>query len=341
MALDPYARGLWAQAFVLTLFGGDNFFVGLVPLLFHYLVGWPTMPVNALPSEEQSDFISYYAFIVGYGAINAMLAVYAMRSRVLVPTHMIQSNKPRLGIFLVVLGAVVGVRASVIRSGAANAHTELEPLTATSELIYLLAAISGFAMVATVLLMTCLVKRPKGVWSWPILTYRDNRANHVISDYIIAAAAVLLPQLAWNLLTPTLGMEPAGLITIFAEIIAWVGVYLWFTRVRKVSDVHFSRDQSYVSLFEYILVGGITHVMSGIVFLALNSVDLEPHFAHPEDAVGEWVMAISLAASVVLFFVFGTRRKRQRDATKGGADAQVPAGRQAPGRRRSYAQLTG
>ena len=321
--LAPGARGIWVQAFIGTLFAGDNFFFVFFPFLyFHYTVTWVLSPVNQLPATDMAEFIMEMAFAFSYGAFGGLAHVYALRIRALVPTDTFRDKRPHLGAVLLVYGAVIGVRGAVIQSGAANVHDDFFSFSGEGAFGYWLAAVGGSLVFALVFLLTCRVQRPKNVLLWLTMSYPDNLADHVISDYVAAAIALLVPQAAWNFLVldPFLWTSlQAGALTLGIEVLVWVAIYFWFTRVRKVAALHFSRTQSYVSFLEFVLIAGLTQLGSGIIYLVLDAL-MDPG---QEEFATTILLDFSIVASIIMYFVFGARRATQKKKVKKGARSRL------------------
>ena len=314
--LNPDARGIWVQAFIGTLFAGDNFFFAFFPFLyFHYTITWVLSPVNQLPPTDMAAFIMSMAFAFSYGAFGGVAHVYALRIRALVPTQTFLNKRPHLGAILLVYGAVIGVRGAAIQSGAANVHDDFFSFSGSGSFGYWFAFVGGSFVFVSVLLLTCRVQRPKNVMMWFTISYPDNLADHVISDYIIAAIALLVPQAAWNFLVldPHLWTSPqAGAVTLGIEVVVWIAIYFWFTRVRKTAALHFSHAQSYVTFLEFVLIAGITQVGSGVIYLILD-VFMDPG---QEEFATTILLDFSIVASFIMYFVFGARRVAQRKQVK-------------------------
>jgi hypothetical protein len=320
-----------------ALLSGGNFFAPwLLFVFFHYTIAWMATPANELDIIEMAGFISSAAFIVAYGAFTGLGLTYAVRIRDLVPLHTYVSEKrqPHLAAALLVFAVVIGVRGAVVRSGAINVHKEFILLDEGNEFGYMGAAIGGFALFALVLALTLRTVRKKDLWMWLTLRYRDDFHSYIITDYVVLAVLLLAPQAAWNFLVQAPHNWPsiwAGALTIGMEAAVWVSAYFWFTRVRHIDDTHFARAQSYVSFLEFCLIGGAFQAATGVEYIIMDF--LPDTIIFHEEFAAAVMLAVELVAALVLYFVFGMRRKKEKGASTGDQAA--------PARGRDYAQLTG
>ena len=320
--LTPEGRGHFVFGFVGALFTVDNFAYAFWPWFFlHVTVEWMATGANQLPALEMAEFLMADAFVFAFGAFCGLALAYAMRIRELVPTHTTQDRHPKLGIVLATYGVIVGVRGSVITSGAPNVHAPFFDTSDTISLVgYVTAAVAGFLLFASVLYLTWWRQRPivkeRDFWSWFTLTYRDNLDNVLAADYVMAAVLLLSPQSAWNYFVrpPTsMPQAQAGAITIAIEVAVWVGLYFWFTRVRNVEKTHFAWKESYAPFWMFVLAAGGTQFSAGISYLISAEI---PEMSDFVNGRAETFFAIfiipSLVLSVGLFCLLGVWRKKEK-----------------------------
>lgn len=322
--LDPAARGVFVQGFIGALLTVDNFaYPFWVWFFIHVTVAWMASGAAVLPVLEMGEYLMSYAFIFAYGAFCGLALGYALRIRGLVPTHTAGhasgDRYPRLGIVLATYGAIVGVRASVIASGAANAHAPFFDLSSDlARAGYITAAVLAPLLTVAVLVLTWVRQRPAGskvdFWMWLTLSYEFHGVpGYLAADFVVVAFALLAPQAAWNFLTPDWGQLWAGVLTLGLELAVWTAAYLWFTSAyRRIDDTMFSRKHSYVHFWVFVVAAGVTQFAAGLAYLIVNEIpaalDVIPH---PEAFFAFFIIP-SLVASLILFFVLGTRYARER-----------------------------
>jgi hypothetical protein len=285
-----------------------------------------TDKIHTMPAIDQYDFMFEFLLIFSQGVLAGLAFAWALGTRYLVPPHSFDRKRPAYGVITLSISIIYAFRAIMIATGEYTGYTNFPAGNETAHAV----AAAIWIVLALFVIIVSYVGTELPILRWFVIAQkRDEKMpreyDRILPDFVIALALLLSPQAIWDFFT----ISPfkyegwaMGLVTVMVEIVVWILVYFWFSKVRRIQSTLFSNANSVTSWETFCIFNAVAYAASGIVWIITLEVT-------SSEATGRFIFNLMLiaaaVAAIILFLIVRKRRDRLDEIGKPVTTSENPS----------------